>query len=162
MHSLVAVNGVGDTACQATPRCQALDEMIDIGPRAGEDLLRERARKALVRRAPSFRSSQRAWSVVLAFSKKSPSTPEAAGCSAPRRTASNLALTQRLEAVTVRFISPLFRTTRRLEGDICPTTPRLRPWWGSQEERIGGTAGAPRMTLRRGSGCQPMVACICC
>ena len=83
MHSLVAVNGVGDTACQATPRCQALDEMIDIGPRAGEDLLRERARKALVRRAPSFRSSQRAWSVVLAFSKKSPSTPEAAGCSAP-------------------------------------------------------------------------------
>lgn len=109
MHSLVAVNGVGDTACQATPRCQALDEMIDIGPRAGEDLLRERARKALVRRAPSFRSSQRAWSVVLAFSKKSPSTPEAAGCSAPRRTASNLAASRRdWKRLTVRFISPCF------------------------------------------------------
>ena len=70
MHSLVAVNGVGDTACQATPRCQALDEMIDIGPRAGEDLLRERARKALVRRAPSFRSSEGVERCVGVFEKE--------------------------------------------------------------------------------------------
>ena len=45
---------------------------------------------------------------------------------------------------------------------VWPSARSRGQWWGAREGRGRGTVGAARRTLRRGSGCQPMVACSCC